>query len=108
MIFHAAICAFAASFLIKSWCIPELFWLLAVGCLAVECTSCKLHTWCLGPDASGVNAKLCGCNSITVLAVQNLGSLEQVALEIDGSGGLSPGSGYGSGGFGSGNLTTTV
>lgn len=39
-------------------------------------------------------------------ALQNLGSLEQVALEIDGGGGLSPGSGYGSGGgFGSGNLT---
>ena len=56
-----------------------------------------------------VNAKLRGCISITVLAVQNLGSLEQVALEIDGSGGLSPGSGYGSGGgFGSGNLTSTV
>ena len=36
--------------------------------------------------------------------VQSLGSLEQVALEIDGSGGggFSPGSGFGSGGFGSG------
>ena len=42
---------------------------------------------------------------------QNLGSLEQVALEIDGGGGLSPGSGFGSGGgFGStgGSLTTIV
>ncbi len=48
-------------------------------------------------------------NNHCVLAVQNLGSLEQVALEIDGNGGLSPGSGYGSGGgFGSGNLTTIV
>ncbi len=57
----------------------------------------------------GVNAKLCGCISNAVLAVQNLGSLEQVALEIDGNGGLSPGSGYGSGGgFGSGNLTRIV
>jgi hypothetical protein len=56
-----------------------------------------------------VSRQLCGGNFITVLAVQNLGSLEQVALEIDGNGGLSPGSGYGSGGgFGSGNLTTIV
>ena len=45
------------------------------------------------------------------LTMQNLGSLEQVALEIDGGGGLSPGSGYGSGGgFGStgSSLTTMV
>ena len=45
------------------------------------------------------------------VTMQNLGSLEQVALEIDGGGGLSPGSGYGSGGgFGStgGSLTTIV
>lgn len=45
------------------------------------------------------------------VTLQNLGSLEQVALEIDGGGGLSPGNGYGSGGgFGStgGSLTTIV
>lgn len=41
--------------------------------------------------------------------MQNLGSLEQVALEIDGSGGLSPGSGYGNGGgFGSGNVSSVM
>ena len=42
------------------------------------------------------------------LMMQNLGSLEQVALEVE-PGGLSPSSGYGSGGgFGSENLTTIV
>ena len=44
----------------------------------------------------------------TPACLQNLGSLEQVALEIDGGGGLlSPGYGSG-GGFGSGSLTTIV
>lgn len=45
---------------------------------------------------------------INHLVLQNLGSLEQIALEVE-PGGVSPGSGYGSGGgFGSQNLTTIV
>lgn len=56
-----------------------------------------------------IGSTSCDTPTTFLKSLQNLGSLEQVALEIDGNGGLSPGSGYGSGGgFGSGNLTTIV
>ena len=49
-----------------------------------------------------------GISAAKFSMLQNLGSLEQVALEME-PGGLSPNSGYGSGGgFGSENLTTIV
>ena len=63
------------------------------------------------PSVCSINSSR-GCPVAEVfVTLQNLGSLEQVALEIDGGGGLSPGNGYGSGGgFGStgGSLTTIV
>ena len=75
----------------------------------------SLLTWhlCLARTVSGpgYNAKCMLCSTKHCRCLQNLGSLEQVALEIDGGGTLSPGSGYGSGGgFGStgGSLTSVV
>lgn len=58
-----------------------------------------------------IGSTSCDTPTSFLKSLQNLGSLEQVALEIDGGGGSlgSPYSGYGSGGgFGSGNLTTVV